>query len=967
AKMPKIVSKIISYQACTTYSIDIKFKEGIQPATATTFTSVCKYNKIHQSDQLIHDQDCVISNGGYLSHHCNKDCRICSGSNFTACLIFLLFQQLCWDSFKCKRSLELTRDCMKEKVREVTNRTEKIEPTVEKWLKDVENVSGEVQLLEGRIREVSKSYFKRRCQYFLAKEIATKIEKMTKLNDNSKFEPFSRITELPGMKYYSSKDFIFFESTKVAHNKVLEELKDKSVSMIGLVGMGGSGKTTLAKEVGKKAEELKLFEKVVVATEESDKGRAQRLSQRLTKGDTLLILDDVWEKLKFESLGIPCNENKGCGVLLTTRSREVCTSMQCQSIIELNLLTAEEVWTLFKSHANINDDSLHDLQIVARKVVNECKGLPIAIVTVGSTLRGKTLGNWKSALSRLQNSKPLDIPKGLTSPHVYLKVSYDNLTNQLAKSLGLGLIGTFGTLEEATGEVHAAINILLDSCLLLHSNKKENVKMHDLVHDVALWIASEMGRAILASTGMDPRTLAKDETIKDKKAISLWDLRNGQLLDDDQFNCPTLEILLLHSPKVGFQVSNACLERMKMLKTLAFLTTGYTWYSYLFRRNALSLLQGYQLGDISVLRSLQALEILDLRGSSFQELPNGIVALKKLKLLDLYCCRIEKSNAYEVITRCLQLEELYLHLLQSEENFPHDVSFPRLQRYIITQTHYTFENDFWDSRRPSRSLWMYGFNASAQNFLSLPIKNLFARAQHLYLVGLCEGYKNVIPSMDPQDMNELILLFLKSCGEIECLFDSTIITNSIVDMLQTEAVFSNLSVLKLHDLESLQEVFHDPSSLCSLENLQKLWIEECQQLYNISFPRNSKLCCLKEITIDSCPMLTSLFMPSIANTLVLLESLCIVKVTPVCRSLSTLSIEKCNKLEYIFPTCFDTEMEHHLSMYKHQSHQLHSLSNLKTLYCIKCPRLSKFFWQKAVIDSNIQQHTTEMQYIFERI
>ena len=93
--------------------------------------------------------------------------------------------------------------------------------------------------------------------------------------------------------------------------------------MIGLVGLGGSGKTTLAKEVGKKAEELKLFEKVVMTTvsqtpnirsiqvqiadklglkfvEESEEGRAQRLSERLRTGTTLLILDDLWEKLVEE-------------------------------------------------------------------------------------------------------------------------------------------------------------------------------------------------------------------------------------------------------------------------------------------------------------------------------------------------------------------------------------------------------------------------------------------------------------------------------------------------------------------------------------------------------------------------------------------------------------------------------------------------------------------------------------------
>ncbi|KAG5081158.1 hypothetical protein JHK86_005223 [Glycine max] len=152
---------------------------------------------------------------------------------------------------------------------------------------------------------------------------------MTQLNHNSKFEPFSSKTELPGLKYHSFKDFVLFKSTESACNEILKALiKDKSFHMIGHHGMGGSGKTTLVKEVGKKVEELKLFEKVVMAT--------------------------------------------------------------------LNLLTGEEAWDLFELYATIADNSSAALKVLATKIVNECKRLPIAIVTLGSTLRGKTLeeGSW---------------------------------------------------------------------------------------------------------------------------------------------------------------------------------------------------------------------------------------------------------------------------------------------------------------------------------------------------------------------------------------------------------------------------------------------------------------------------------------------------------------------------------------------------------------------------------------------
>jgi len=201
-----------------------------------------------------------------------------------------------------------------------------------------------------------------------------------------------------------------------------------------------------------------------------------------------------------------------------------------------------------------------------------------------------------------------------------------------------------------------------------------------------------MGQAILLTAKSNPKTLVQDEAIKDMRVITLWDVKNGQILVD-QLNCPTLEILLLHLPHDSFDISNACLEGMKMLKFLACFTSIYYYDYYLFwhKRCTLSLpqteslknhqtlcLRGYKLGDISILESLQGLEALDLRGSYFKELPKGIIALEKLKLLDLYNCWIEKNNAHEVVGRCLQLEELYLCTGNSLEKFPHNVDVSRL-------------------------------------------------------------------------------------------------------------------------------------------------------------------------------------------------------------------------------------------------------------------------------------------------
>ncbi|ESW14030.1 hypothetical protein PHAVU_008G247000 [Phaseolus vulgaris] len=937
-----------------------------------------------------------------------------------------------------KEQLELTRDSVEKKIREPTNRIEKVEPPVEKWLKDVEKVLAEVRLLEERISIVNKSYLRRKCQYSLAKEIARKTTKMIQLNRDSKFEPFSTIIELPGMKYYSSNGFFMFKSTEASYNKLLEILENKSVSMIGLVGLGGSGKTTLAKEVGKKAEEMKLFHKVVITTvsqpldikrirneiilqlgldlkEELDIGRAQRLSQRLRKDTTLLILDDVWEKLNFEDLGIPFDESyKACCILITTRSKEVCTSMQCQSIIELNLLSDKEAWTLFTHYANITDVSSEALKGVARKIINECKGLPIAIVTVGSTLWGKTIEDFELALSRLENSKPLNISKGLISPYACLELSYTNLNNQLAQSLlllcsmfpedyeidledlfrfgrGFCTIGSFGKMENARREMHEAIDILKSCFLLMQVGTKENVKMHDLVRDVALWIASKSGQAIFTGTEVDPSVLADDEIMKDKQAIALWNnvRKNGFL--NYRINCPTLEILLLYS-RNRIKVSDMGLQSWEKIKTLAIKSLNIYSEDLSLPESLKSLknlrtlcLRGHDLGDISFVERLQALEILDLRDSNFEKLPVGIVELKKLKILDLYSCIIQEKNVepYKVVGKCLALEELYLYLIDSKEYFGHDVSFSKLQRYVIRNTSYSFGDEFDNTTimkkyAQYRSLLLDKFDVPAQNFISLPIKDLFMRAEFLHLEDLKGNFKNIIPSMDQRGMNQLNALRLKYCKKIECLIDSTMNTSN--------NVFSKLGYLSLESLRSLQKIFCDPSSRCFLENLRELLIKDCSKLNNISFLRKSKLCNLKVISISTCPLLTSLFVPSSEQSLVLLEELTISSCSALrhiteeveernnvlsntqspssltLQKLRILRIENCNNLEYIFSVflavrlvslesviinenrglkyVFGSEKERNLAVYpSFQQTDTKTFSNLATLSLMDLPNM----------------------------
>nr|KYP53074.1 putative disease resistance protein At1g61180 family [Cajanus cajan] len=617
-----------------------------------------------------------------------------------------------------KDRLILTQRSVNERKKEAKRKTEKIEDIVEKWMDDVSNVLVEVEKIEEKTKEKSRCY-RGPFQYLLAKEVARLTEKMSKLN-SYKLDPFSRRTELPGMKYFSSKNFVYSKSTKDAYNKLMEALKDGSNGMIGLLGMGGA----VTNIQGQIADSLDL-----ILREETPIGRAQRLSTSLQNERTLVILDDVWEKLNLEAIGIPpC-----CTVLLTTRRRDIC-----------------------------------------------CPKL-------------------KTLLLHSVDGSSFQVPNMYFGGMQMLEV--------------LGIIKFYYTWR------------------------------------------------------------------------NLYTLRNLS---------SSLSMLKIHQS----------IEKLTMLRSLS--------------------LRGYELGDISALASLTRLEVLDMRNSSFNELPQGIGALKKLRLLDIYTCRIKKNNPYEVIRKCVHLEELYAWPVE-DDSF-HIVSLPMLHRYVIVcdkfRENCRFLIDaYLEDHVPSRALCIDRYDAAALIHESSSIKNLFERAEHLYLGHLRGGCKNIIPHMDQGGMTKVIGLILESCSDIECLLDNDSGTNL--------PAFSDLVTLKLIRMDGLKEVFRDPTSQCSLKNLEDLQIEYCVQLNSISFPRNSNMCNLKILRLQWCPMLTSsLFTPAVARGLELLEELKLfdcsnlkhiideeyeedgnastLKVFP---NLRILHVHGCQRLGSIFPVAFAQNLE----------------------------------------------------------
>ncbi|CAN6692846.1 unnamed protein product [Malus baccata var. baccata] len=581
-----------------------------------------------------------------------------------------------------------------------------IKPDVQSWLKNVnDDMVKKVRHFED---EVNK---KRRCVYrWSLSRRAYKIkQEVLQLQNEGRFENMAHPAPPPEIWSTFEKGFKDFKSRMAYMNEVIEGLTRGEVRMIGICGMGGVGKTTMVKEIITRLAKLNLFDKIVMATvsqspsiskiqseiadqiglqftEESESGRARRLYGRLMDIKRILIvLDDVWTELGFVAIGLPYGDtHKGCKILLTSRDSEVCNRLGSQQIIAVPILTTEESQALFREMVGESFDD-PDLRSTTKEVMNECRGLPIAIVTVGRALEKRMKHEWEDALNQLRNSNPVNIPGVDSKVYTSIKLSYDGLESDEARSClllcclfpedydipieylvrygwGRGYFSSSVTLEDARNRVHSLVDQLKRRFLLLDSGKSEATKMHDVVRDVAIWIASRDLRGFLIRSDAENKGWPNLATYDHYTTISLV----GDLEIPVGLKCPKLELLQTMEGLFSEGSMNNICKAMKELKVLALvqMKNRVSLRSLGLLKNLRTLcLDGSNFDGTStdVIGSLENLEILSFRDCvSMRELPREIGRLKQLRLLDTTNCEELEVIPHGIFSSLCRLEELYM-------------------------------------------------------------------------------------------------------------------------------------------------------------------------------------------------------------------------------------------------------------------------------------------------------------------
>ncbi|KAK6289420.1 hypothetical protein POUND7_000961 [Theobroma cacao] len=767
-------------------------------------------------------------------------------------------------------SLKDARERVQHSVDTAKGNGEEIEHDVYTWLTTVnKKIAEEVEKVMQDEEKAKKKCFLGLCpsfwtRYKLSVDAEEEAKAVAELLKQGKFDRVSYRAVPQGTTVASVKDFEAFESRTLVFNGIMEALKEPSFSIVGVHGMGGVGKTTLVKEVARQVKEGKLFDSVVIATvtqtldvkdiqnqvaellglkveEQSRVGRAHRLRERLQKEKKILVvLDDIWERLDLEEVGIPFgNEHEGCKILLTSRHLDVLSSgMETQKNFAVGLLNENEAWDLFKKMAGDCVESC-DLQPTAIKVAKKCAGLPIAIATVARALRNKRLFEWENALRELK--WPSSRSKGITAG-VYLPIelSYNYLEDEevkipfllcslighngsveclLSYIMGLGSFRGINTIKEARNKVLTVVSKLKASCLLLDSYNDEQFDIHDVVRDVAISIASRDHHMFVLRDGDVQKEWPDQERMKNCSVIFLSSPNISEL--PDELKCSHLSFFFMnnegsvHIPANFFRGT----ERLKVLH-LARMQFQSLPVSINLLTNLHTLrLNRCALEDITIIGKLKKLEILSLAGSDIKALPREIAQLTRLRLLDLSHCTKLKIIPPNILSNLSKLEELYLEdsfvrwddeVLGSERR---NASLEELKHLSYLTTLYTgipnaqiipeclFSEtldrykifigdgawDWDDEYECSRTL---RFKLDTSIYLDHGVKMLLKKTEDLYLDEL-EGIKNVVPELNiGEDFPHLKKLHIQNGLEVQ--------------YIATEKTqFSQLQSMTLQDLPQL--------------------------------------------------------------------------------------------------------------------------------------------------------------------
>ncbi|WVZ16151.1 hypothetical protein V8G54_009133 [Vigna mungo] len=303
--------------------------------------------------------------------------------------------------------------------------------------------------------------------------------------------------------------------------QLLEEKQSNDVLLLGVWGMGGIGKTTIAKAIynkigrnfegrsflaniregwGQEAGHVALQEQLLLDIYKENSTKIHNiesgkviLRERLRRKRILLILDDV---NKLQQLNAFCGSREwfgsGSRIIITTRDIHLLRGKRVDRVFAMTGMNEDESVELFSWHAFKQASPKEDFIELSRNVVAYAGGLPLALQVLGSYLFDMEVTEWKSVLEKLRKIPNDEVQEKL-------KISYDGLSDDTEKGIFLD-IACFFIGKDRNDVIHIlngcglfaenGIRVLVERSLVTVDDRNQ-LGMHDLLRD--------MGREIVRS------------------------------------------------------------------------------------------------------------------------------------------------------------------------------------------------------------------------------------------------------------------------------------------------------------------------------------------------------------------------------------------------------------------------------------------------------------------------------------
>eukprot|EP01018_Ginkgo_biloba_P026302 Gb_06234 [translate_table: standard] len=308
------------------------------------------------------------------------------------------------------------------------------------------------------------------------------------------------------------------EMVQQFENSILLKQSSETVKVVGIVGCGGAGKTTLAKQLynckrgeydgscflfdvreaatknsldALQSKLVKDLKHVDIPTYSSSEGK-EILRSHLFSCHALIVLDDVDQEDHLDALLVTAVLRSGSLVLVTSRDKGLLRRSGISFLYEIKGLNEEHAQELFCWHAFLQRRPLKGFEELVKEFLIACHGLPLSLKVLGALLcENNDKFYWKFQLEKISKILHPDIK-------MKLKVSYDALDRcdkEMFLDIACFFIGENRSLATRIWDGSGwrgcyGLQALEQKCLI-EIDDNNRLQMHDHLRDLGRHIVDE--------------------------------------------------------------------------------------------------------------------------------------------------------------------------------------------------------------------------------------------------------------------------------------------------------------------------------------------------------------------------------------------------------------------------------------------------------------------------------------------